>query len=87
MAKAYGYLEKKKDSYKSSQVKCVLLNADIIVSVLQLVMSSWDLRGFTLEANIDNDKNKSSSSNDTELCTGDQLADSEKVGGGYSDKY
>ena len=51
--------------------------------VSQLVMSSWDIRGFTLEANIDklDDKNKCSSSVDTDPCTGDQLADSEKVGG------
>ena len=44
-------------------------------------MSSWDIRGFTLEANIDklDEKNKFSSSLDTEPCTGDQLADSEKV--------
>ena len=49
--------------------------------VSQLVMSSWDIRGFTLEANIDklDEKNKCSSSLDTEPCTGDQLADSEKV--------
>ena len=49
--------------------------------VCQLVMSSWDIRGFTLEANIDklDEKNKCSSSLDTEPCTGDQLADSEKV--------
>ena len=45
-------------------------------------MSSWDIRGFTLEANMDKveDKNKCSASVDTEPCTGDQLADSEKVG-------
>ena len=50
--------------------------------VCQLVMSSWDIRGFTLEANIDklDEKNKFFSSVDIEPCTGDQLADSEKVG-------
>ena len=86
MAKAYGYLEKKKEAYKSSQVErgqsSVTLSLNIYILVCQLVMSSWDIRGFTLEANIDklDDKNKCSSSVDTEPCTGDQLADSEKVG-------
>ena len=86
MAKAYGYLGKKKESYKSSQVEKIhnpSLNIYILL-VCQLVMSSWDIRGFTLEANIDklDEKNKCSSSLDTEPCTGDQLADSEKVVGG-----
>ena len=84
MARAYGYLGKKKESYKSSQVgrtqNTTSLNIYMFL-VSQLVMSSWDIRGFTLEAYIDklDEKNKCSSSLDTEPCTGDQLADSEKV--------
>ena len=84
MAKAYGYIEKKKETYKSSQVGRVQSTQPEprYLYVCQLVMSSWDIRGFTLEANIDklDEKNKCSSSVDTEPCTGDQLADSEKVG-------
>ena len=55
----------------------------------QLVMSSWDIRGFTLEANIEKlDPKKTSASRDLEPCTGDQLADSEKVAthGKYHDR-
>ena len=65
------------------------LSLNIYILVYQLVMSSWDIRGFTLEANIDklDDKNKCSSSVDTEPCTGDQLADSEKVVGGLEKPY
>ena len=40
-------------------------------------MSSWDIRGFTLEANIE--KMDTATSGDLEPCTGDQLADTEKV--------
>ena len=65
-----------------AEFKVHSLSLDIYMLVCQLVMSSWDIRGFTLEANIDklDEKNKCSSSVDTEPCTGDQLADSEKVG-------
>ena len=65
-----------------AEFKVHSLSLDIYMFVCQLVMSSWDIRGFTLEANIDklDEKNKCSSSVDTEPCTGDQLADSEKVG-------
>ena len=43
-------------------------------------MSNWDVRGFTLEANMDSlDNNSRSLMMDTEPCTGDQLADAEKV--------
>ena len=43
-------------------------------------MSNWDLRGFTLETNMDNLENNSKSlMMDTEPVTGDQLADTEKV--------
>ena len=65
-----------------AEYKVHSLSLNIYMLVCQLVMSSWDIRGFTLEANIDklDEKNKCSSSVDTEPCTGDQLADSEKVG-------
>ena len=45
------------------------------------MMSSWDIRGFTLEANIEkrDSANTCSASADLEPCTGDQLADTEKV--------
>ena len=70
---------------RTSQARWRKYNAmktKIFLSCCQLVMSSWDIRGFTLEANIDklDEKNKFFSSVDIEPCTGDQLADSEKVG-------
>ena len=45
------------------------------------MMSSWDIRGFTLEANIEkmDTATTGSASGDLEPCNGDQLADTEKV--------
>jgi hypothetical protein len=43
-------------------------------------LSNWDLRGFTLETNMDNlEDNSKSIMMDTEPVTGDPLADTEKV--------
>ena len=43
-------------------------------------MSNWDVRGFTLETNMDNLENSSKNlMMDTEPVTGDHLADTEKV--------
>ena len=51
-----------------------------IICSLKLYMSNWDVRGFTLETNMDNLENSSKNlMMDTEPVTGDHLADTEKV--------
>ena len=45
----------------------------------QLYVSSWDVRGFTLEPSMEGLELPVEGQEDTEGCTGDQLADTEKA--------
>ena len=45
----------------------------------QLYVSSWDVRGFTLEPSMERLELPPEGQEDTEGCTGDQLTDTEKA--------
>ena len=52
-----------------------------IFTLVQLITSNWDVRGFTLESsNMEKGDGKVGQSVDNEPTTGEQLGDSEKVG-------
>ena len=51
-----------------------------IFTLVQLITSNWDVRGFTLESsNMEKGDGKVGQSVDNEPTTGEQLGDSEKV--------